>query len=110
MERLREIHDEYAVHRLQLEHRYRQLASDCGDDGDLFAERWRSIAARWNFDHVNELIRQHNDYYPIEAQLAVDPRTGDYVTLGGRPYWREPLDADWVLELFPPALPVSRSA
>src|SRR5437763_7625807 len=94
MERLREIYDEFAVHRLRLERVYRELAAGCGDDVALFEHRWRSIAARWNFDHVNELIRQHNEYYPIEAQLAVDPRTGEYVTLSGRPYRREPLDAE----------------
>ena len=110
MERLREIHDEYAVHRLQLEQRHRELARDCGGDAELFERRWRDLAARWNFDHVNELIRQHNEYYPIEAQLAVDPKTGEYVTLSGRPYWREPLDADWVLERFPPSLPIDLSA
>ena len=104
MERLREIYDEYAVHRLGLEHAYRELAADCGDDAGLFERRWRQIARRWNFDRVNELIRQHNEYYPIEAQLAVDPRSGEYVTLSGRPYWREPLDAAWVLERFPPSL------
>ena len=105
MERLREIYDEYAVHRLGLEHAYRELAADCGDDAGLFERRWRQIASRWNFDRVNELIRQHNEYYPIEAQLAVDPRSGEFVTLSGRPYRREPLDAAWVLERFPPSLP-----
>jgi hypothetical protein len=102
MERLREIHDEYAVHRLQLEQTYRRLAEDCRDDAALFERRWRSMAEHWNFDRVNELISQHNEYYPIEAQLAVDPRTGEYVTLRGRPYRRDPLDAAWVLERFPP--------
>src|SRR3954451_6381960 len=110
MERLREIHDEYAVHRLQLEQTYRRLAHDCGDHADLFARRWRSMAEHWNFEHVNELIRQHNEYYPIEAQLAVDPRTGEYVTLRGQPYWREPLDAAWILKQFPPELPGGQGA
>jgi hypothetical protein len=31
----------------------------------------------------------------------MDPRTGDYALVGGRPYRREPLDAAWVLERFP---------
>jgi hypothetical protein len=100
MERLREIHDELVVHRLRLDRAYRDLAGEC--QGEELARRWRALARRWNFDYVNELIRQHNDNYPIEANLPVDPRTGDYVTLTRRPYWRPLVGADWVLEHFPP--------
>jgi hypothetical protein len=107
MERLREIHDELASHRIRLGRVYGDLRESCGDDLATFAARWRAMAGRWNFDYVNELIGQHNDYYPIEANLPVDPRTGEYVTLTGRPYNREPVGADWVLEQFPPA-PVTR--
>ena len=31
----------------------------------------------------------------------MNPRTGDFVLVGGRPYRREPLDAAWVLRHFP---------
>jgi hypothetical protein len=31
----------------------------------------------------------------------MDPRTRDFVRINGRPYQREPLGADWVLERFP---------
>ena len=31
----------------------------------------------------------------------MDPRTRDYVKIGGRSYRREPLDAGWILERFP---------
>ena len=51
---------------------------------------------------MNELIAQHNEYYPIERSLPIDLRTGDYLTLSGRPYRREPLDGEWMLERFPP--------
>jgi hypothetical protein len=33
----------------------------------------------------------------------MNPRTGDFVLVNGRPYTREPLDAAWVLSRFPPA-------
>ena len=107
MERLREIHDELAVHRGRLERRYHELIEACAGDRDAFERHWRELASKWNFSYLNELIHQHNDYYPIEANLAVDPRTGEYVTLTGRPYQREPVGPDWVLEQFPPA-PVNR--
>ena len=99
MERLREIHDEMATHRIRLEHAYRELADDV--EGEAFARRWRALAQRWNFDYVNELIRQHNTNYPIEANLPVDPRTGDYVSLTRRPFQRDLIGPEWVLEHFP---------
>ncbi len=72
-----------------------------GDDPAAFGERWRRLAHSWSFDRVNELIHQHNEYYPIERDLPVDPRTGDYVTVTGRPYRREPVGPEWILERFP---------
>ena len=101
IERLREIEDELALETFRLERVYRRLEGDCGDDVEAFERRWTAVARRWGFDHVNELIRQHNEYYPIEARLPLDPRTGDYVRIGGRPYRRDPIGADWVLKRFP---------
>ena len=55
----------------------------------------------WDFGEVNELIERHNRFYPIEARLPMDPRSRDFVKVGGRDYRREPLDASWILALFP---------
>jgi hypothetical protein len=104
MQRLREIEDETIRHRNQLERAYVELREACEGDDDLFAQRWREVARGWRFDNVNALIAAHNEYYPIERNLPVDPRTGDYVTIVGRSYRREPLGRDWILERFPPAL------
>ena len=49
----------------------------------------RREAAR--FDELNELIRQHNDWYPIERDLPMDLRTRDYVKVNGRSYRRPEL-------------------
>ena len=57
--------------------------------------------ASWHFDHLNVLVEQHNDWYPIERQLPMDPRTGDYVRFGGRSYRRPILGPEWILEHFP---------
>ena len=62
---------------------------------------WRAVAESWDFGVINELIEKHNRWYPIEARLAMDPRTRDFVKVGGRPYRREPLDAAWILARFP---------
>jgi hypothetical protein len=67
-----------------------------------FPARWRAVAAAWDFGAVNQLIRQHNEWYPIERDLPMDLRTRDYVRVGGRSYRRTPLGPEWVLEQFPP--------
>jgi hypothetical protein len=64
-------------------------------------ERWREIAHRWNFEEVNELIRDHNEWYPVERDLPMNPRTRDYVLVNGRSYRRELLGPDWILQRFP---------
>ena len=101
MERLREIETATRSHRRDLERAYRELLEECGHDADEFARRWRARVVRWPFDALNELIRQHNDWYPIESNLPMDPRTRDYVKLRGRSYQREELTPEWALEQFP---------
>jgi hypothetical protein len=66
-----------------------------------FADRWRAFAERQRFDVLNELIDQHNEWYPVERNLPMDIRTRDFVLIHGRPYRRPRLDAAWVLERFP---------
>ena len=104
MRRLREIEDELARHERRLERTYQELQLACAGDTRMFEERWRTVARGWRFDRVNELIWQHNEYYPIERNLPVDPRTGDYVTVRGRSYRREYAGESWILERFPASL------
>ena len=67
----------------------------------IVRERWTAFAHRCHFEELNELIGQHNEWYPIERDLPMDLRTRDYVLINGRSYRREPLSADWVLRHFP---------
>ncbi len=60
------------------------------------------MAAEWSFDRLNELIEQHNEWYPIERDLPMDLRTRDYVLVNGRSFRRPLLDRAWILEQFPP--------
>jgi hypothetical protein len=101
MERIAEIDHSIAAQRRRLARSYRLLREECGEDAALFAERWQSFVARCRFDELNELIAQHNEWYPIERDLPMDLRTRDYVLINGRSYRREPLSAEWVLEQFP---------
>lgn len=101
MERLAEIQQGTSAARRRLERDFRALQDECGDDSEAFARRWTAHAQAFDFGEVNERIHQHNEWFPIERQLAIDPRTRDYVLINGRSYRRRPLDAAWVLEQFP---------
>jgi hypothetical protein len=101
MERLIEIERGTRRARQALERLYSELREALGEDRQAFAVRWRAIAEQWDFAEVNELVRVHNEWYPVERDLPIDPRTGEYVLITGRPYRREELDAAWVLARFP---------
>jgi hypothetical protein len=100
MQRLRQIEEEIADHLERLQAAWEELSREVG--ADERERRWRELAGRWSFHAVNDLIERHNRWYPVEARLAMSPRTGDFVPVGGRPYRLEPLDADWILARFPP--------
>jgi hypothetical protein len=101
MRRLREIEVAIELHEQQLAEAYAALHAENGVDEARFAQEWRALATGWDFSEVNELIERHNRHYPAESRLPMNPRTGDFVLVNGRPYTREPLDADWVLARFP---------
>ena len=67
-------------------------------------ERSASVDGHRFGDHahmITALIEQHNEWYPVERRLPMNPRTGDYVPVGGRSYRRPVLGPEWVLEQFP---------
>ena len=90
MQRIRQIDELVALHERRLAEAY----AERGDD-------WPAVAERWDFADVNELIDKHNRWFPMEARLPMDPKTRDFVRVGGRSYCRRPLDATWILERFP---------
>jgi hypothetical protein len=100
MRRLRAIEDGVDQHEHQLGENWRTLAEELEDPAQ-FSAAWLELAANWSFAHVNELIERHNRNFPVEARLAMDPRTRDFVRVNGRSYLREPLDSRWILERFP---------
>ena len=95
MQRARQIEDETERHRTRLAEAYAEHRDD--------PQAWLRVAERWDFGDVNDLIERHNRWYPVEARLPMDPRTKDYVKVGGRSYRREPLDVAWILAQFPAA-------
>lgn len=101
MERVAEVDAGIARERQRLAEVYRTLQHEYGHDHAAFAERWLAVVSGWPFDELNELIEQHNDWYPIERDLPLDPRTGEYVRVAGRSYQRPILGPAWVLEHLP---------
>jgi hypothetical protein len=101
MERLMEIERGMARERARLDGVYRELREECGDDRPRFSQRWRAVARSWRFDDLNELIRTHNEWYPVERDLPMDIHTRDYVLVNGRSYRRSELGPEWVLRHFP---------
>ena len=101
MERLGEIEQRTSMHRTRLERRHAELREEHAGDPEGFAAAWRAVVEGWDFTEVNDLVAQHNEWFPIERRLAIDPRTLDYVRINGRSYRRTPLGPAWALEQFP---------
>jgi hypothetical protein len=101
MRRLRAIEIAIGLHEQQLAEAREALQAACGDDKARFAREWRELAESWDFGEVNDLIERHNRHYPAESRLPMNPRTGDFVLINGKPYTRLPLDAGWILARFP---------
>ena len=104
MQRLVEIEAIYQFHRRELEEAYSALRFALRGDPTRFARAWRARVLSWSFEDLNELVREHNQWYPAEVDLPMDPRTRDFVPVRGASYRRIELGAQWVLEHFPPTL------
>ena len=105
MERLGEIDRGIAAARRRAARDYGALRDALGHDRAAFAARWRERAHAYRFDELNALIAEHNEWYPVERDLPMDPRTRDYVPVRGRSYRRPVLGPEWVLAHFPSELP-----
>jgi hypothetical protein len=102
MRRLRAIEIAIQLHEDRLAEAWAELQAEHGAGTERFAAEWRAVAERWDFGEVNDLIERHNRHYPTESRLPMNPRTGDFVLINGRPYTREPLGASWILSRFRP--------
>ena len=74
MQRLRDIDAELRLHATRLERRYKQMQEECAGDPASSSAAGASWPPHWDFDNVNTLIEQHNEYYPIERNLPVSAR------------------------------------
>jgi hypothetical protein len=72
-----------------------------GATADLEA-RVRAGVPGGAIERLDDLVRRHNRYYPLEANLGMHPRTGEMLDRTGRP-WR-PMSARTLDELVVRAL------
>lgn len=105
MERAREIDQALKRERRLLAAERRALRGRHAGDPDGFARAWRAFAAERGrsaaYRELNELVRAHNEWYPIERNLPVNPRTGEWVTAGGRSFLRPVVGPEWILRELP---------
>jgi len=101
MTRAAEIDRGLREQRRRLAAAHHRLREACGADLERFAREWEKRVQTWDFSALNDLIRVHNEWYPIERDLPMDPCTRDYVLVHGRSYKRELVGPAWVLGQFP---------
>jgi hypothetical protein len=101
MRRLRKIELALEQHEARLREVQEELRAACGADTARYAREWPALAEAWDFGDVNDLIDRHNRHFPAESRLPMNPRTGDFVLINGRPYTREPIGPAWILDRFP---------
>jgi hypothetical protein len=105
MERVREIDQALRRERRLLEAQWRALRARHRRDASAFARAWRAFASERGrsaeYRELNELIRAHNEWYPVERNLPVNPRTGEWVTVGGRSFLRPVVGEEWILQELP---------
>lgn len=104
MERVMQVENGIRRERRRLGVRHQVLRERYAGDPAGFAARWTEIAHELDLSELNQLIRHHNTWYPIERDLPMNPRTGEYMLQHGRDFRRPELTAAWVLEHFPAKL------
>jgi hypothetical protein len=74
----------------------KRVASGLDETGEAMTRALVEKAGTFDLVRLNRLIETHNLYYPIEASLPTDVRTGEYLVYG-RP-WRP--DEPWSVSRF----------
>lgn len=83
---------------------YASMIDSFGDDPETFARQWKELIGLLELDELNDLIEKHNTYYPVEANLQIDPDSG--APLIGSVPWepKELISTESLLKRFPPEM------
>ena len=79
-----------------------EMALENFDNSENFRREWMRFIENFDFSQINKWIGDHNEYFPIEANLPYDIRTGKMLYGGGPFRKKEFLGPDWLLDQFPP--------
>ncbi len=69
---------------------YEAKLTRAGSLGEARREALTRAARKLDLAPIHRLVEAHNRYYPIEANLPVEPRTGRYIVKRGTPFEPEP--------------------
>ncbi len=94
----------------ELEKQWKAAARHYEDDPKTFARVWKAVIETMNLSELNDLVKEHNTFYPIEANLREHPDTGQLM-IGATPWKpKKKMSARDLLEKFPPDLEAARAA
>lgn len=90
-----------------LEQQWKEMA-ETFTDPDYFERVWKAIVETLELDKLNKLIKEHNTFYPIEANLTHDNETGKWLI--GSTEWKpkKKVTPERLFEKFPPDLARAR--
>ncbi|HUT53929.1 MAG TPA: hypothetical protein VM658_11115 [bacterium] len=87
-----------------LEKQWRDLAEAMAERTEHFKKVWTAVVETLELDELNALIKEHNTFYPIEANLQPHPETGQ-IMMGATPWKpKKKVSAADLLKKFPPEL------
>ncbi len=88
----------------ELEKQWKNIAETYNHDPEKFERIWKAVVETLDLKKLDELIKEHNTYYPIEANLREDPDTGQLM-IGATPWKpKKKVTPKSLIEKFPPAL------
>lgn len=88
----------------ELEKQWRTIAETYRGNPPRFAQVWTAVVETLDLEPLNRLIKEHNTFYPIEANLREHPETGQ-IMIGATPWKPTPkITAERLLSKFPPDL------
>lgn len=79
-------------------------------DGKRFERVWKAVIETLELDRLNDLIKEHNTFYPIEANLKEHPDTGKLM-IGNTPWKpKKKFTPEYLLDMYPPDLEKAKEA
>src|SRR5215204_1415621 len=99
--RLKSIQDRSTQLKATLDAAWAEQARRWRGQPEAFAEHWRAWVAKLDIATLNTLIQKHNDWYPVEARLAIIYPTGEYHIPTGIEYPQRLVTVEAILDEYP---------